>query len=90
MWKKPREISGHRSNGYENIYWTSAPFAPAMAINYWEGKKEELDMILQQGNWKRHAWRTMGVGVYGNYAAVWFSEKPTDDPSMAQCEQSVK
>ncbi|MBT0662900.1 hypothetical protein KI809_01200 [Geobacter pelophilus] len=90
MWKKPREISGHRSNGYENIYWTSAPFTPVMAINYWEGKKEELDMMLQQGNWKRHKWQTIGVGVYGNYAAVWFSEKPTDDPSMTQCEQLVK
>ncbi len=90
MWNKPREISEHRSNGYEIVYWTSAPLSPAMAINYWNGKEDELDMILERNNWKRHAWRSMGVGIYGNYAAVWFSEKPAPDSVLTRCVQAVK
>ncbi len=88
MWIKPREISGHRSNGYENIYWTSAPLSPAMAINYWQGRSEELDMILGRKNWSRHVWRSMGVGVFGNYAAVWLSEKSASDSEMNRCGQT--
>lgn len=86
MWNKPREISDYRSNGYENIYWTSAPLSPAMAINYWSGRDDELDMILERKSWKRHAWRSMGVGVFGNYAAVWFSEKSASDARLGRCE----
>ncbi len=88
MWNKPREISDYRSNGYENIYWTSAPLSPAMAINYWTGRDDELDMILERKSWKRHAWRSMGVGVFGNYAAVWLSEKSASDSKLSRCEQA--
>jgi len=88
MWTKPREISGHRSNGYENIYWTSAPLSPAMAINYWQGKNDELDMFLGRRSWGRHVWRSMGVGVFGNYAAVWLSEKSASDSTVSRCGQA--
>ncbi len=87
MWKKPREISDHRSNGYENIYWTSAPVSPSMAINYWENSSDELDMILERSSWKSYEWRTMGVGILGNYVAVWFSVKPTSEPEMGGCKE---
>ncbi len=90
MWKKPREISDHRSNGYENIYWTSANLSPAMAVNYWVSRNEELEMIIERNNWGKHPWQTMGVGIYGNYAAVWLSDKPTKEPEMKQCEHIVK
>lgn len=88
MWSKPREISGHRSNGYENVYWTSAPLSPAMAINYWQGRDSELDMILGRRTWQRHVWRSMGVGVFGNFAAVWLSEKSASDSEMSLCGQA--
>jgi len=90
MWKKPREISDHRSNGYENVYWTSAILSPAMAINYWTSRNDELDMIIEQNNWGKHPWRTMGVGMFGNYAAVWFSVKSTGEEEMKPCELSAK
>lgn len=90
MWKKPREISDHRSNGYENIYWTSAILSPAMATNYWTSRNDELDMIIERNSWAKHPWRTMGVGIYGNYAAVWFSEKSTSEPEMKRCEPLEK
>lgn len=90
MWKKPREISEHRSNGYENVYWTSAILSPAMAVYYWSNRNDELDMIAERNAWGKHPWRTMGVGVYGNYAAVWFSEKPTSEPEMKPCAAPAK
>jgi hypothetical protein len=60
-----------------------------MAINYWSGREDELDMILEQKNWKRYAWRSMGVGVFGNFAAVWLSEKSApSDSVLSRCGQA--
>ncbi|GAM10706.1 hypothetical protein OR1_02999 [Geobacter sp. OR-1] len=85
MFKKPHEIVNYMANGYENIYWTSAPLNPAMVMNGWENKKDEKDIILQQGNFRRNRWTSMGIGIYGNYASVWFGEGVANDDEMSAC-----
>jgi len=85
MFKKPYEIANYMANGYENIYWTSAPLTPAMVMNGWENRKDEKDIILQQSNFNRNRWTSMGVGIYGNYASVWFGEGVPSEDVMAAC-----
>jgi len=29
-----------------------------------------------RGPWSRSAWRSIGVGIYGSYAVVWFGREP--------------
>lgn len=90
IWIKPREIANHRSNGYESIYSTSGKISPEKVISFWKSKHDELNMILEQKNWGRFNWQTMGVGIHGRYAAVWFSEKEDRGSEMSPCSQTEK
>lgn len=87
MFRKPYEIANYMSDGYENIYWTSALLTPVMVISGWENRKDEKDIILQQGNFKGNRWTSMGVGIYGNYASVWFAEGVNNQGEMSACEK---
>ncbi|KAF0215252.1 MAG: Allergen V5/Tpx-1 family [Geobacteraceae bacterium] len=87
MWDKPREITDYMGDGYEIVYWTSAPLSPSMVISFWENRKFEKDLILEHNAWKNSKWNVMGVGIYGNYAAVWFGGKPDHEGVVGRCEK---
>ena len=84
MWNKPRELTENRyfGNGYENVYWTSDERAdPARAVEYWMSRPEESAVILERKIWEQIRWPAFGVGLYGQYAVVWFGDMP--DPAGA-------
>ena len=71
MWSKPRELTSYKGDGYEIAYYTSADFNPENALKSWKESKGHNDVIMNKGIWTR-SWNAMGIGVYGNYAVVWF------------------
>jgi hypothetical protein len=80
MWNKPSEITtAYGDNGYEIAYVGGADATPAAALSSWKGSPAHLDVILERGIWANSLWQSLGVGISGKYAAVWFGEDP--DPA---------
>ncbi len=89
MWNKPRELTQNRyfGNGYENVYWTSGERAdPGRAVDYWISRSEEGDVILERKLWDQMGWPAFGVGLYGQYAVVWFGDMPDPGGSIPPCD----
>jgi uncharacterized protein YkwD len=74
MWGKPREITSYKGNGYEIVAWASIDISVSLAMDLWKKSNGHNGMILNQGTWKNHPWKAMGVAIYKNYASVWFGE----------------
>jgi uncharacterized protein YkwD len=80
IWSKPSELTGYDGFGYEVAYYSSWPAdehinMPRAALEGWKSSPGHNQMILNRNGWKRVKWKAMGVGIYGNYAVVWFGEK---------------
>lgn len=80
MWNKPRELTPYTGNGYEISHgmWGASITAEG-ALRGWQGSPGHNAVILSEGKWSRHPWKAIGIGIYGNYAVVWFGE--IDDPA---------
>ncbi len=88
MWNKPRELTQNRyfGNGYENVYWTSEERAdPARAVEYWMSRADESDVILERKVWDQMHWPAFGVGLYGQYAVLWFGDMPDPEGTIPEC-----
>lgn len=62
-------------NGYENIFRSTKPASPVMALDAW--KKSELHnaLILNQSFFKDLNWDGIGIAISGNCAAIWVGAK---------------
>jgi len=84
VWAKPSEITAYDGNGYEIAYFSSWPVEEhkdlaLAALEGWKGSPGHKHMIINKYAWKRMRWNAMGVGIFGNYAVVWFGEE--NDPA---------
>lgn len=76
MWSKPRELTSYQGNGYE-IAAQGVSSAEA-ALNLWKQSDAHQAVLLNEGIWKEK-WQAIGIGMYKNYAVVWFGkEKDTE------------
>ncbi|MEX2593664.1 MAG: CAP domain-containing protein [Anditalea sp.] len=74
MWDKPKEIAGYDSPGYEVAYWHSAIATPGAALEVWKKSPGHHAVLANLGPFKQAKWKAMGVGIYQQYAVVWFGE----------------
>lgn len=80
VWAKPEQLTQYDDHGYEVAYYNSSTaeehndIANA-ALEGWKGSPGHNQIIINKYAWKRMKWNAMGVGIYGNYVAVWFGEK---------------
>ncbi|MBS9525518.1 hypothetical protein KI659_15990 [Litoribacter alkaliphilus] len=74
MWDKPKEIAGYESPGYEIAYWHSAKAQPDHALEVWIKSPGHHSVLANLGPFKDADWKAMGVGIYKEYAVVWFGE----------------
>lgn len=79
MWNKPRELTSYPGNGYEISHgaWGAAVSAET-ALRGWKSSPGHNAVIINEGMWSR-SWKAIGIGIYGNYAVVWFGHE--DDPA---------
>lgn len=78
MWNKPRELTGYPGNGYENAYRVTSEYkklSARSAINSWIKSRDHNAVILNQGIWNDYHWQAVGIGIYGNYAVLWFGNE---------------
>lgn len=75
MWEKPSEITGYKGSGYEISYYSQAGADAEGALKAWKKSSGHNSVIVNLKDWAGSKWDCIGVGVYGDYACVWFGEK---------------
>lgn len=74
MWDKPRELTSYIGNGYEISAYSGANITPSTALGLWKNSPAHNNVIISAGSWSMLT--VMGVGIYENYAHVWFGKEP--------------
>ncbi|WP_314702568.1 CAP domain-containing protein [Stomatobaculum longum] len=72
MWSKPSELTSYPGSGFEISSWYSLAMTPDVALDSWKGSQGHNDVMTTQGMWSDL--KTMGVGIDGKYAHVWFGQ----------------
>lgn len=90
IWSKPMEMTSYEGKGYEVAFYSSLTAdeqndMPWAALEGWKRSPGHNRMILNKYAWKRLKWNAMGVGIYGNYAVVWFGEKTDPVRKVKRC-----
>ena len=87
MWNKPREITAnvYTGNGYELAYWSSLPATASRILTGWQQSPPHQAVLLETGGWQQKRWPAMGVGIYGQFAAVWFGDRPDPQGLALPC-----
>ena len=90
LWTKPAELTDYNGFDYQIAYFKSmtAEEHNDIAFAALEGWKESPGhdhMIMNRYGWKRMHWRSMGVGIFGNYVVVWFGEEHDEDGRPEHC-----
>jgi len=83
MWDKPREIANYDSNGFEILSYSSDGVTPGEALTGWQKSRGHHEVMINAGTWKKVTWGGMGVGIYKEWAVVWFAEKSDTDAGMS-------
>ena len=84
MWDKPKEIAGYNSPGYEIAFYQSDGAIAFTALEGWKKSKGHNPVIINSGMWGKLGWGGMGVGIYEEYAVVWFGELNDNGP-IVEC-----
>lgn len=86
MWDKPKELTPLKSNGFEIAYMTTnSEVTPAEALAGWKSSSGHNVVIINNGIWKKMKWNSIGIGMHGHYAVVWFSDGVDPEGSCGKC-----
>lgn len=85
MWNKPREITNYTSNGFEIAYYSSSGASPEQALEIWKKSNGHNPLLINSGIWKKDTWNAIGIGIYQNYATVWFGTEIDPDGEAFKC-----
>jgi uncharacterized protein YkwD len=75
MTKKPAEMTDYKGRGYEISYYYSQGATPERALKGWQKSTGHNNVLLNKDKWENTEWNAMGIGIYGNYATVWFGKE---------------
>ena len=92
MWNKPRELTNYKGDGFEIAFYSNYSYSTpgefaADILKGWQGSKGHNQVIVNTGIWKAVVWKSMGIGVYGEYAVVWFGELPDNAGIPGMCTE---
>ena len=91
MWDKPRELTNYKGDGFEIAffstykYTTPAAFAKDI-LEGWKKSPGHNNVIINKSIWKKVKWNAIGIGVYGEYADVWFGKEEDSAGEPQPCE----
>ena len=84
MWYKPFELTGFKGMGYEIVYYSTYPEDhidfPGSVLDGWKKSKSHNQVLINRGEWKSLEWKSIGIGIDGPFAVVWFSD--TEDKGI--------
>lgn len=84
MWNKPKEIAGYDSEGYEIAYYSSAGASAFEGLEGWKKSPGHNPVVINSGSWSKIQWKAIGIGIYEQYAVVWFGEME-DKSKLSVC-----
>jgi len=85
MWDKPKEIAGYESPGYEIAFWHSKAATAEGSLEGWKKSKSHNPLLINKGQWAKASWKAIGIGIYEQYAVVWFGEMKDKKPPPMPC-----
>lgn len=91
MWDKPRELTNYKSDGFEISFYSTynydspADFARDI-LDGWKKSPGHNNMIINKSIWRDMDWQVIGIGVYGEYANVWFGNAKDNAGEPLGCE----
>lgn len=85
MWDKPKEIAGYDSPGYEIAYYSSAGANAEEGLQGWQKSPSHNPLLINSGMWKQVTWNAIGIGIYKEYAVVWFGQLKDDESQITTC-----
>lgn len=84
MWNKPKELTHYKGQGYEIAHgfaqfneFSGDTVTAVSALDGWKNSKGHNNVILNKDIWNKSAWNAIGIGIYKDFACVWFG-KETD------------
>jgi len=87
MWLKPQELTSYKGKGYECVFGKTPEDVQAHdALNAWKKSPNHNNVIINKGIWAQVKWQAIGVGIYKNYAAIWFGEEHDKEDLPIMCE----
>jgi hypothetical protein len=78
-WNKPGELTTYAGSGFEVAYFDYRPAIPSVVLEKWKKNPTNNEMLLTSGNWEKVTWNAVGIGMFGNYATVWFGKLADKD-----------
>ena len=85
MWDKPKELTNYSAPGFEIAYFHSAGATPEQALDAWKKSKGHNAVMINADIWKNQKWNAIGIGIYKNYATVWFGMQTDNEGLPKQC-----
>ena len=91
MRNKPRELTIYTGNGYEiafgftNEEYGGRTVTAELALSGWKSSKGHNAVILNKSAWKSK-WNAVGIGMYRDFAVVWFGNEADPDGEPGMCE----
>lgn len=76
MWAKPKEIAGYTGDGFEIAADLGDVATAQKALKGWKTSKGHNQVMINQGTWAKISWKAVGIGIYENYAVIWFGAVP--------------
>lgn len=75
MWNKPKELTNYQGDGFEITFSKKGGATAKTAFLYWKEQRSVSSILLNTGNWETIRWRAVGVGIYDDYAVIWFGDR---------------
>lgn len=84
MTLKPKELTGYKSKAYEVVYSGGEEARAEDAFELWTDIALMNDYLLNRGKWTK-PWLAIGIGIYGEYACLWFGEGTDIAGTLSDC-----
>ncbi len=89
MTLKPKELTQYKSKAYEAVYSATEEATAIDAFELWSQVSLINDLLLNTGKWTK-PWLAVGVGIYGQYACVWFGEGADVNSNFKFCNDTMR
>jgi len=91
MWDKPRELTNYTGDGFEISFYSTYPYSSSSAfakdaLNSWKKSTGHNEIIVNKSIWKNIKWQAIGIGIYGEYANVWFGKEVDSAGEPSLCD----
>ena len=93
MWNKPKELTNYKGAGYEISHgfaqfdeFSGDTVTAESALEGWKESKGHNDVILNKNIWNNNKWNSIGIGIYRDFACVWFGKEADIEELPTVCK----